>query len=537
MKRLLITFLFLLSATLCPAQTLPHWLQIQGKPFIDVRNYGAKGDGTTDDTIAIQTALDSETHLSFPDGYTFKIMDTLSVTSDDVHLLGLGGSVLLGTSSQRLFDVTGDNFTADSMIVSGPEVRFTSATESTYGFHFEDLDGAVVRNCKISWFTYGIKSQNASNVLVTHSDFKNNLPLTTGEAGYGFLSGGAGSVYQTISECNFEENRHAIYFSSGSSHCKALNNNITNSWAVAIGNYAKEDQPRAENLLISGNTIRGKENSELASIQHGISVVENVGRVTISDNYISNIPQYGIWLETNQLGSTTVSDVLVSNNHILDCAQGGIYQQRCEKIIYSGNIIYNARIALAIAGTNTASPSQVVGQVQFYGNSISSTTLPLSIAGGSENIIGPIKLGVNQFDKDIDNDAYSLIESEVLDLSALYGPPLRFTLTGVASTTSTNMEPTPQLWGTYSKGYIMRLKYSNGPITGSATGTLTIGGLTYPPSMSMASGSSTVFGVRPFQSIVNPSPYADVSFSISTSEDFGPTPGTFTLLLIPIDGR
>ncbi|MDP4224834.1 MAG: glycosyl hydrolase family 28-related protein [Bacteroidota bacterium] len=44
--------------------------------IINVKDYGAKGDGTTDDTIAIQNALDNGTHIYVPKG-NYKITGTL----------------------------------------------------------------------------------------------------------------------------------------------------------------------------------------------------------------------------------------------------------------------------------------------------------------------------------------------------------------------------------------------------------------------------------------------------------------------------
>ena len=57
MKKLLI--LMILFPLVCLGQTRPHWLQIDGKPFADVRTFGAKGDGVTDDTAAITAAIAS----------------------------------------------------------------------------------------------------------------------------------------------------------------------------------------------------------------------------------------------------------------------------------------------------------------------------------------------------------------------------------------------------------------------------------------------------------------------------------------------
>ena len=69
-------------------------------PFIDVRAYGAVGDGATDDTVAIQAAINAATSgqtLWFPTK-TFKITTSLIGTLYDINIEG-NGAILDGSTS------------------------------------------------------------------------------------------------------------------------------------------------------------------------------------------------------------------------------------------------------------------------------------------------------------------------------------------------------------------------------------------------------------------------------------------------------
>ena len=92
--------------------------------YLNVKDFGATGDGITDDTAAIQSAIDAATDKSvlvFPDG-TYIIDGTVNVNKSGLHLMGIGHNSIITRSSQTntpIFFIHGsskiDGFEADHL--------------------------------------------------------------------------------------------------------------------------------------------------------------------------------------------------------------------------------------------------------------------------------------------------------------------------------------------------------------------------------------------------------------------------------------
>lgn len=89
------------------ATTQVDWpTQIQRKPFFDARDYGAKGNGTTDDTAALQAAITAAAGgtLFIPAG-TYKVTSSITVPSNSVIVGVPGRTILNGTKASGTINV------------------------------------------------------------------------------------------------------------------------------------------------------------------------------------------------------------------------------------------------------------------------------------------------------------------------------------------------------------------------------------------------------------------------------------------------
>lgn len=348
-----------------------------GARFISVTSLGAKGDGVTDDTTAINNALTAAVgiDLIIPPG-TYKITSTLNVganttiygygatistTAQITAMLFANGGAVLGltivgpasgtyNANATAIKCTGTNNSPSApTFVNAPIVRdCTIRNFGSYGVNFLYVNGGIVENCKINGIGYaGVGGVSCNDTIVT----KNTISI---------IGPGPGNAdsYGVFIDRNNGTSEAA---DPRSNRCVISNNSI--SYVIATGGVNGQgiDTHAGVDFTIIGNIIKGCQVG-IAAVSSSISGVPQLApkRISIIGNSIdgrdsSNNPlnaNYGIIISGAFNGSTVneyAESIIIQGNSILnhgatnDDLNGAIVFQGTKSSICSGNTIRNPK--------------------------------------------------------------------------------------------------------------------------------------------------------------------------------------------------
>lgn len=158
-----------------------------GNDIVSVKDYGAVGDGTTDDTTAIQAALDSGyKHIYFPDDTAY-LCGALTISSDEMIVFGKAQLNLADNTNDSMFTVSGQRVIIDGLRMFGNKSN-QSATSNAVKITASNVK---IKNVKMgTFYSNGIYSANnygtvvRSNVFYDCYDYailiENDTPSTVG---------------------------------------------------------------------------------------------------------------------------------------------------------------------------------------------------------------------------------------------------------------------------------------------------------------------------------------------------------------------
>lgn len=144
---------------------------------VSVKDFGATGDGTTDDTAAIQLALNAGTYgaVYFPTG-TYKVSSALTV-NPSTHVFGSGYDAIIKTNS-----ATANIFNVSGQFVYISDLTFNSSVTRTGGYYVDILSGSSRFRLEQFWMNNahsGICVRNTSaTVTIARGQIINNVAVT-----------------------------------------------------------------------------------------------------------------------------------------------------------------------------------------------------------------------------------------------------------------------------------------------------------------------------------------------------------------------
>ena len=262
--------------------------------YVSVKDFGAVGDGVTDDTVAIQAALDSGANLiTFPVG-DYYVAGQVTVSSNTI--IDFGASQITTDYNGVLFYVAGTSGSRKENVVfrNGTLTATTIGTTGQMAIQAIWADNVSVQNCIFNDFGGVMVKFNGGNYNCEVVDSVSN---NSGLIAFYAEADGSASPVEQCDNIRFVRN------------------------TVVGGDYGIEAK-QSTNVLISENFINGTGHT---TRKPGILVTRDYSTgaeypprgIIVTDNIIENCDGYGIQI-------TESADVIVSNNRVYNTYNTGI---------------------------------------------------------------------------------------------------------------------------------------------------------------------------------------------------------------------
>lgn len=419
---------------------------------VNVKAYGAVGDGVTDDTTAIQNAFNALTEngsLFFPAG-NYLISSALTLTSiDNVTIYGLGAKIYEnGAALLHHFDFTTcDYLTVEGFYFEATETHayFTANTpsEERQFINLDNCDQSTVKNVRGKNKRRLLTALNCDGLSVT--DFKHigfmpaisggqaasfnnaisvclrgcdNSSATDGymeSTGIGALSqlSSDGIVFSNLRGKEIHDN--LAYFSS------AVNGSING--CTVFSSAAGGILARGRNISVTGNTIANTAAEYAIKLTGAGTTQDSLGATGSTLSAVGNTiaDSYG-GITVNVAESNYARDVNVSNNTITNTSitgdNGAIeIQTTVGGVVCNGN---NIRICAGDSGIVIAGGGSTVTGVVCNGNSV------VDVNGSASATRGGIRIGSTFADIVVNGNYFK-------DIASTVGVRLRSGSNGVVS--------------------------------------------------------------------------------------------------------
>jgi len=341
---------------------------LEGAP-VSVKDFGAVGDGVTDDTVAIQAAVDTGREVSIPSG-TYVVSDTITSVALFIHGAAEKNSskiVFTPTTEIPLFETTGYSYNGKTthilnLTINGTYGGSADLINQPTCFKFvnetqENL-GASVQNCNITGFKKAILvsgrglylDNNFFSRCLDAVYFKRVLPVNEGpdddqntESGMRaywirncrFHSMGSSSIITNIEDS--ADNLRGILFEGNYIDSAARIMNGACRESLFTGNthiYGNSGDVQTDNVQVLFFSSFGRwenvtiTNNNFSSLQatastvaRGSEYIVKLGAsqdVAVNGLIFSNNTIQGVYNEAIKINTTTGNNIVISGNSFND---------------------------------------------------------------------------------------------------------------------------------------------------------------------------------------------------------------------------
>ena len=345
--------------------------------YVSLKSYGAVGDGVTDDTIAIQSALNDDKILFIPEG-TFLFSETLNIPSGK-RVVGLGEKSKFKLSNAYTLTPypwrTGDALVSDQYRY--PMVYFDTDTDGVIIDHIaiEGQTNAFLDK-NFDCLTVRGKNHTIRNIIIANVNFFPNdfVGRVNNGVGRGINVQGADNVVvdnAVISKCGYEcigiedasnvtiQNCHCTHalqvtgqIHRNAKQIKSIGNTFDNTDKAATGSsangggftlHASTDHPM-DDIFVAYNYVKSAFVFANGGGENGVKIVNNrlVGGISLNaiDGWRNGCVVSGNTLNS-QLNLKS-DNAIISNNMVYHTGGGNMISASGENILCYGNLALNS---------------------------------------------------------------------------------------------------------------------------------------------------------------------------------------------------
>lgn len=295
-------------------------------PTVDVDAFGAVGDGTTDDSAAIQAAADSISNkaaLSFSSGKRYRLASTVSIDVRDIRAIygnnayiindtgGVGLEIYgtkepggTGPEATHQQEIKDEEF---STIIDGLQVYSTTSTYSGTGIQLHEQFEPIIKNCHFFNNNHGLEiGYQVDNIVISNCNFWDNRTSNI------HFNGNVNSHQIVIGNSHISYARYGLLVDSAAKvynvHLSNVNMEAQDNQQDGFDNFIYSNGKLVE-VHISASTFQDHKIGTDALIK----LIGNSNRISVVSSHISNSAGDGIIIDSSNLQEIAIGSTLFSS--------------------------------------------------------------------------------------------------------------------------------------------------------------------------------------------------------------------------------